>query len=493
MAKNQDIDLHDLLRIIEDIQNNEFDEAKELFAKYQDTTPEYDGVDLIVLRHDSAVGEDIDAKGAADAYVLGKFMHEVYAMAPADCIMRSPSTRSRHTGDMHAIAIEKNTGKKPIRIISPGFHETASKEVFEQTMKNAIEFAKANGLRTLEIVGHQPTIGQAAEYFNTDSKSEKIVADSVSTGYGGGFTISATDWDAMANKDFFSVNRIQSSNNFKREVYGQEQYLLAELLLNPERGLDRIKDNNKLTSYLKANLPKEIISFEGEIRYDNPAKILPYLLQRQRQEGQAWAINALMGQEVESNISPEEYLENYDAYKFWITNKAFAAGCIPLNKDQILNNGTYPSYQRGQKERVDDPLYSELQRWALGDTAQGFADKYLINEDRFDSARHDADTTPYSYPILDAKIKRLQRAEGKTNLAYELGKEVVDDGFDGRFPGYAMAHQVGKEYEIFNGELKEYKGGNIGRVVIRDDELTGESHKAYNAMMYKMAKEGKLK
>ena len=390
-----------------------------------DTIEIHDGVALVLCRHDDARGQNITAEGAAWAYALGKHMGNIFRIDSPEYIIHSPISRARNTAKMHQIGMKVNNISNPKMKYDPRLHEHASTEVGKEAIIDAINETRFFGVKTIEVVTHSNNPVHLAQDFGANPSDQSL-------GYGGIVVVKADSWeDMIAGKNTWCES-YYSSRDAVNEIIGNEQTAILDYMFNLKG------DQQTFKELVKSHTP---------------------------QDTQKWVQDLLEGKDVVGSVPPTEYMEIYDAYKFWVQNMALAVGITP---------------------EEDTPLYAELTSKLLGHTFQTFSEKFLINEDRYDGRDPKADGMGYAYPILNAFLKGEEARQGIKTSTREAGNQVVADILED-FPGYRDSMLVGQGRDVQNTDGTETITEKNASYHIKDGD-DGEHHPGLNAAIWKMLK-----
>lgn len=410
----------------------------------------HDGVALVLCRHDDAYGQNISTAGAAWAYALGKLMGDRFKIDSPEYIIHSPISRARNTAKMHQIAMKVNDISNPKMKYDARLHEDASTKAGKEAVIEAVNEAKLLGLKTVEVVTHSDGPIDLAESFGAYPPDQAL-------GYGGIVVVKANSWEDMLAGRIKECESNYTSIEAVESVIGKEQTAILNYLFALG------KSNQEPNIYDFFNETPELIEvIKGK---ENSEKALNAVFEHMHKKSGQWVIDALSGKDVETVVSPEEYLDIFDAYKFWAQNLALSAGITP---------------------EQEDPFYSMLATRVLGDSMLTFSEKFLINEEKYDGRDAKADAMGYAYPILNARVKAEEAKRGIGMSAREAGNQVVADMLED-FPGYRDSMLVGQARDMENGkEIVAEPGKRISHYIKDGDD--GESHPMLNAKIWQMLK-----
>lgn len=310
-----------------------------------DTIEIHDGVTILVGRHDSAMGDNLNGKGAAYSYIMGKFAPEYFRVDPPQHIYYSakiesvqdqasgeatevilPVVRTRNTAKMHRIAQGVQTGEFADLSYDVRLRETAGDEERKQAVIDAVKDAQKMGYKTIELITHSDNPISVAHDLGCS------VAGSMS--YGGMVAIKADNWDDMLDPSVRKqVSFVTGSVELAQAVLGQTQVEILDYMLNP-KGSIRDTEMGK-----NPEIQKIWQSALGTTEPYDAEQALNAVILAKRRETAKWALMAIQGEEVDSVVRPDEFMEAFDAYKFWIQGAAAALDiATPLHKDDPLNS-----------------------------------------------------------------------------------------------------------------------------------------------------------
>ena len=284
---------------------------------WMDGKTEHDGVAVVVCRHEKPASNDISGYGAGYAYLVGKLLSDYVGISYPEHIFYSPVARARHTADMHELAMKINEIVPPTKSYDPSFHENASKDKVLQGFDDALTYAEAKGMRTIEIVGHEPTLNRI---------NEKLTGDGGNIQYGGILVIKANSWDDVRQGKCL-VEEFSSSRDFATQALGEKQVTILDNLM------------------YYGNQTGSRIDLDPE---------LSKLQAAQREKAVTWFNRIMNGQTPTSRYSPLEYCEVFDVYKAWVGMNMAALGISP-NGQGFLYSELY------QKLRRDNPVFAEFE------------------------------------------------------------------------------------------------------------------------------------
>ena len=358
-------------------------------------------VTLIIARHDDARSQDITAYGAAYAYLTGKFSCDMTNTYYPDHIFYSPVARTRNTAKMHQLAMKINDICEPTMSYDARFHEDASEEKTLEALDDALLYAKAQGFKTIEIVGHEPTLLKLMRKFNNSNLSSKFYQFD----YGGHNIIKANSWDDLMQGKRTRILHCESSKNLARGALGYEQSKVLDALMYEGKTSGRL-DLTEQLAQAKEQINKAI----------------------------KWVAAKEAGQETEEKYSPAEFLEILDAYKFWGANMMTSVGIAPDEKN---------------------PFYSDLQQLLFGEDTY-FNKKFLAEYNVRSEEKIDNSEASMPYPVFNAVAKMVaQRAESNKKFDEE-NEQIANEMED--FPVYRDVLSAGEERRI--DDDKEVKGLN---------------------------------
>lgn len=304
-----------------------------------DTVEIHDGVTILIGRHDSARGDQLDGVGAAYSYIMGKFAQEYFRVDPPQHIYYSaklegtndgeevilPVVRTRNTAKMHRIAQGVRNGYFADLSYDVRLRETASAEEQKQMVLDAVKNAKAMGYKTIELITHSNNPISIAEMFGG-------CVPNGSMSYGGMVALKADSWDDMLDPQKKKhTEYVSGSAELAKSVLGQTQLDILNFMLDPKSKAAALWDNPEAKKIWSETL-------DTSEPYDEE-KALNALIIAKRRETAKWFIKAIQGEEVDSVVRPDEFMEAFDAYKFWIQGAAAALDiATPLYKDDPLNS-----------------------------------------------------------------------------------------------------------------------------------------------------------
>ena len=417
-----------------------------------DTVNIHDGVTLVFCRHDDAMGQNITATGAAWAYALGKLMGDCFKIDSPEYIIHSPIARARNTAKMHQIGMKVNDISNPQMKYDARLHESASTEVAKEAVIEAINEAKWYGVRTIEAVTHSNGPVALAEAFGGHPRDTNL-------GYGGIVVVKANSWEDMIAGKITDCQSFHSSIEAVESVIGKEQTSILDYLF----ALGKTDSTPAIDLFFK-DCPEIQNLWAGDSCMSDEEK-LKRIFKYSEEKTAQWLIDAVSGKEVDTIVPPSEYMDIFDAYKFWAQNLALSVGITP---------------------ELKDPLYSELAKKLLGDSALTFSEKFLINEEKYDGRDPKADAMGYAYPILNARMKAEEEKRGIAMSAREAGNQVVADMLED-FPGYRDSMVVGQGRYVSQDEEVVAKDGIKASYHIKDGD-DGEHHVMLNKMIWEKLK-----
>ncbi len=394
-------------------------------VKITDTIEIHDGVALMIGRHDDAYGPNITPRGAMFAYAMGKYGAEYFRIDPPEMIVHSPVSRARNTALMHRNTMIFNEMGNPEMSTDMRLHEKAGGEMMCLAAEEAIRYAGNMGYKTVEIITHSDSPFSIAQHFGGYNSS--------GLSYGGMVVLKADNWDDMLNKKTYGQSFVNSSQELARVVLGN----LAVDVLN----VMSMPDNSSYVDALHRNEEaREIWRKAGIQDYFGLEQKLNAIIQAKAKESPEWLIKALNGEEVESVVAPDEFMQMYDAYKYWLQNMALAVGINPC-------------------ESTDSRLYDENGkfRYIWGSTQSKMMDKLggLNRRVRTLSAALSDDDQDYLYPILNAAVQKMEGkryTERKARVAGHAGSIGLN------VPGYTDMMQPEKfSPEFDSGKKDSYK------------------------------------
>ena len=364
------------------------DKVSEFFGKD-------DGVTLILARHDNARGQDISAYGAAYAYLTGKFLCDCADAPYPDHIFYSPVSRARHTAKMHQLAMKLNDICIPTMSYDAGFHEHASAKKMSESLDDALLYAKSQNMRTVEIVGHEPTVQKLLDRFSASSQFR----------YGGCAVLKAKSWDDLLEGKTTEIQYFKSSKDLAVEVLGEEQAaLLDDLMCNG--------------------------ATDGKTQFND----LTGRSQKQIKKAYKWIDDKEAGKPTKEKYSPAEFLEILDAYKYWGANSLTALGIAPDEKG---------------------PFQTGIQQLLFGKDSY-FNQKFLAEFHIRSEENMDDSNSTQPYPLFNAVAKMIAEKAGvadKLNEENEKAAEQMED-----FPMYRDIMSAGESRRLINDEeVKETK------------------------------------
>lgn len=357
-------------------------------VKITDTIEIHDGVALMIGRHDSAAGPNIDAIGGMYAYAMGKFAPEYFRIDPPEHIIHSPISRARNTAKMHAIAQGVTTEHFPQISYDERLHEQSKPTDKAEAAREAIKEAQAYGYKTIELITHSNDPLGIAEALGGSGSG--------SLSYGGMVVLYADSWEDMLDPNVFKRTEvITSSKDLVANVLGPVQAAIIDCMANIQ--------NRDINATLGSYPEIRAIWKEAGVDFTEPEKQLNAIIKAKKEETAEWAIKALKGEEVDSVVRPDEFLEIYDAYKYWAENMALSVSIAA------------PAH------RPEDPLHSELMTKLLSPSARTLVERL---------SEEDADEL---HPIYHARMGKLEKGKLTARKAAIKGKS---GSFGLAVPGY---------------------------------------------------------
>ncbi len=373
-------------------------------VKITDTIEIHDGVALMIGRHDSAIGPNLNAVGGMYAYAMGKFAPEYFRIDPPEYIVHSPVSRARNTAKMHRIAQGVTTGNFPDIAYDERLHEGAGLKNMHEAAKEAIREARFRRCKTIEIITHSDSPLSIASCLGGDGKG--------SLDYGGMVVLKADSWEDMIDPNVPKKTvMIGSSKELVTKVLGQTQIDILDYMIHPTAKIEETPfgKNEEIQEIAK----KANVCFEWygkDISYSEPQLVINAVIEAKREETREWAIKALKGEEVESVVRPDEFMEMFDAYKYWAENMALSISM------------SLPTY-------IDNPLHSELMEKLVPSTARTLVERLSENDE---SELH---------PIFNAYADKL---EGKKFSSRKADIQAKSQSFGLVVPGYTDVMEAEK-------------------------------------------------
>lgn len=284
---------------------------------WMDGKTEHNGVTVILCRHEKPANQDISGYGAGYAYLTGKLLCDYEGVSYPEHIFYSPVARARHTADMHELAMKVNDIIPPTKSYDAAFHEQASKQKVLEGFDDALTYAEASNMKTIEIVGHEPTLNFIGNHLGDYGKN---------LGYGAILVVKADSWDDIRQGKCI-VDKFASSRDFALKALGNEQVEILDELMHYGNQTGRVQLSSDLT--------------ERE--------------HKQAEKGTMWLGQVVSGQKPMSRYSPIEYHEVFDAYKAWVDMSMSALGINP-NQEGFLYSELY------QKLRKDNPEFAAFEQ-----------------------------------------------------------------------------------------------------------------------------------
>ncbi|MBR1825345.1 MAG: histidine phosphatase family protein [Alphaproteobacteria bacterium] len=396
-------------------------------VKITDMIEIHEGVALMIGRHDDASGPNITPRGAMFAYAMGKYAPEYFQIDPPQKIYHSPISRARNTALMHRNALITNDMAAPDTSYDMRLHEQAGDTV-HAAVEEIIREAAAYGHKTIEIITHSNIPYSISGHLGG--------LDGSGLGYGGMVVIKADSWEDMLDpKAQKTTQVIDSSAQLAEEMLGRTAVSVLNFMSDPtsaKYGIELQKLPEVQEIWQKAGFTS-YASNNGEIRYDlETGEKLNAIIKAKEKESAEWVIKALKGEEVDSVVAPIEFMEMYDAYKYWMQNMALAVGINPYESTDVRLFD-----EEGKLKDGRGMMQSKMMDKLAG----------LNKRARTLSAALSDDDDDYLHPILNAKVQQLEKGrftERKGRVASQAGTIGLN------VPGYTDIMQP----EKFSPEFK---------------------------------------
>lgn len=384
---------------------NMFTKLKETFlrtigVKENDTPAKPEKVTLIVGRHDHAPHNYLSGYGAAYAFLLGKLLCDYCQTSYPEHIFYSPVSRARETALQHKLAMKVNDITPPTMSYDAGFHEQASMQKVQQSLSDALIYAEAEGMQTVEIIGHEPTVKCISGLLNVPANN---------IGYGGVMVIKADSWqDLRQGKGEATV--FSSSRDFALEALGEVQVALID----------------KFTHYGQPN-------YSNEIKLDD----IPVLMSSQQRKAERWAEQLISMDKPAEKYSPLEFLSALDAYRYFCANQMAVVGIAP---------------------REDGPFMSGIQQKLFGDSY--FMDDFI---ERIEGKKEEENETYSVFNAVAAMIAKRKGIDldNEENLdpmeEFPTYRKIIHAGEDRVLEGdKEVAKSTTGSYQVTKKEQKEH-------------------------------------
>ena len=391
-------------------------------VKITDTVEIHDGVALMIGRHDEASGPNIMPRGAMFAYAMGKYGAEYFKIDPPEMIVHSPVSRARNTALMHRNTMIFNEMGEPEMSTDMRLHEQAGDELLCLAAEDAIRYAANMGYKTVEIITHSDSPFSIAHHFGGKDDS--------GLSYGGMIVLKADNWEDMLNKKTYGQGVVYGSQELARKVLGN----LAVDTLN----VMSMPNNTLYLDELHKNQEAQKIWREAGIQNHSELEVkLNAIIKAKEAESQEWLIKALKGEEVESVVAPNEFMQMYDAYIYWVQNMALTVGINPYE----TTDGRLYDYDGNFKDN-QGRMQSKMMDKLAG----------LDKRARTLSAALSDDDQDYLYPILNAAVQK--REDGR--FTERKGRVAGHAGSIGlNVPGYTDMMQPEKFSPEFEAKKKD--------------------------------------
>lgn len=372
-----------------------------------------DKVTLIVGRHDYAPNRDLSGYGAAYAFLVGKLLCDYCGTSYPEHIFYSPLPRARETALEHKLAMEMSDITPPTMSYDTGFLEKATLPEVQKSLSDALTYAEAAGMATIEIIGHEPTVNMIGTLLH-------IPTDKV--GYGGIMVVAADNWQELRKGNFVSTV-FESSKQFATEALGEDQVALLD----------------KFMHYGKPN-------YSQDIKIDD----LPELMAEQRKKAKIWDKQQEKGEQTAGKYSPLEFLTAVDAYRCFLAGQMAVVGVAPREDGPFMSEMQKKLFGENQAmkdfvERVEGPNQEENETYSVFNAvASMIAQKKGIKADLVDEKRVEAmEDFPAYRKIVHAGEDRV----------FEDGKEVAKSSI----ASYQITDKEQKEHDRIAAVVRGFK------------------------------------
>ena len=403
-------------------------------TKITDMIEIHDGVALMIGRHDDARGPNITPRGAMFAYGMGKYGAEHFRIDPPELIVHSPVSRTRNTALMHRNAMLVNEMGNPEMMTDMRLHEQAGGEALCLAAEEAIRYAANMGYKTVEIITHSDSPFTVAGHFGG--------VDSNGLSYGGMVVLKADSWEDMLAKKTYGQQDVNGSEDLARAVLGSVAVDVLNVLSAP--------DNTLYLNALYANEEAQKIWQEAGLgKHSELDEKLNAIINAKEKESVEWVLKALKGEDVDSVVAPNEFMQMYDAYKYWVQNMALAVGINPYESTDgrlFDENGEFKDNRGRMQSKMMDKLAG------------------LDKRARTISAALSDDDQDYLHPILNAAVQKMEKGrftERKGRVAGHAGSIGLN------VPGYTDIMQP----EKFSPEYDAKKQGSYQAEETEDHPL----------------------
>ena len=374
-------------------------------VKITDGIEIHDGVALVICRHDVATSDNLNGTGGVFAYAMGKYAPDYFRIDPPEHIIHSrnidsPIVRTRNTAKLHRIAQGVMSGVFPDISYDVRLREGASGKEQFQAAKDAIEEAQTYGYKTIELVTHASSPVAIGNRFGAHVSGD--------VGYGGMVVVKADSWEDMLDPSKPKTGEmITSSHELVEKVLGKTQMDILNYMMHPNNAtLEKLADNPEIQKIWEKLEP----DYSSQMAQNQ----LNAILKAKDEETKKWTIKLLQGEDVDTVVPPNAFMEMFDAYKYWMQNLAIATNIAPVKYGDVL-----------QSELMEKLMPLEKK-------SRGFIDSYLVTEDGDDL-----------HPIFNAYANKLEKGKFSARKAEILARA----GTIGMFvPGYADAMEEKKYY-----------------------------------------------